>query len=193
MPLLNPEMSSRPEAREPLQGVHALSPRVGARTATAVARTTHVLAPDTRQAGYRTPPRSRVDRSRCIPGHAGRRIGGRARLAAYLGRDVDRYEQVRNEPAADATSKLSPYLRFGCISANELVHKLAAPGAEASAPELVRQVAWRDFFLQLLAADPSLAWRDLRPTRSPSLTRSRAIRSRRGVRAARACRWSMRG
>lgn len=93
---------------------------------------------------------------------AGGESAGRARLDAYLTTDVDRYEQVRNDPAADATSKLSPYLRFGCISANEVVHRLEASGAELRAPELVRQVAWRDFFLQLLAADPSLAWRDLR-------------------------------
>jgi deoxyribodipyrimidine photo-lyase len=105
-----------------------------------------------------------ADASQGMPGGES---AGRARLDAYLMDDVDRYEQVRNDPAADATSKLSPYLRFGCISPNELVHRLADSGAGPRAPELIRQVAWRDFFLQLLAADPSLAWRDLRPHAQP--------------------------
>lgn len=85
---------------------------------------------------------------------------GRRRMHAFFGRELAGYGASRNDLAADATSRLSPYLRFGCVSATEVSFRASAtPGSQ----ELVRQLAWRDFFLQLLDADPSLAWRDLRP------------------------------
>ncbi|HSL11357.1 MAG TPA: deoxyribodipyrimidine photo-lyase [Actinomycetota bacterium] len=83
----------------------------------------------------------------------------RRHVDAYLAADVQRYGELRNDLAADATSRFSPYLRFGCISANELVHRLAGLGGT---DELIRQLAWRDFYGQLLAADPSLTHRPLR-------------------------------
>lgn len=71
------------------------------------------------------------------------------------------YDQTRDLMADEGgTSRLSPYLRFGCISPSELAQRLAA-----AAPAYVRQLAWRDFYLQLLAANPDLARRDLRPYR----------------------------
>jgi deoxyribodipyrimidine photo-lyase len=80
-------------------------------------------------------------------------------LERYLDSDASRYAELRNDLAADATSRLSPYLRFGCVSANELVHTLAErPGTD----ELIRQLAWRDFYGQLLASDPTLTWKDYR-------------------------------
>lgn len=81
----------------------------------------------------------------------------RARLERYASGAADDYAELRNVPAAEATSRLSPYLRFGCISANEAADRLASAG------DLVRQLAWRDFFAQLLAGDPRLAHEDLRP------------------------------
>ncbi|MEX1264294.1 MAG: deoxyribodipyrimidine photo-lyase [Actinomycetota bacterium] len=86
----------------------------------------------------------------------------RERLESYLAggpTGAARYGDLRNDLAADATSRLSPYLRFGCVSANEVVARATAvPGAG----ELVRQIAWRDFYGQLLAHDPTIAWRDFR-------------------------------
>jgi deoxyribodipyrimidine photo-lyase len=84
----------------------------------------------------------------------------RRHVDVYLAGDVTRYGALRNELAADGTSRFSPYLRFGCISANELVHRLAALDVS---DELIRQLAWRDFYGQLLANDPSLTTRPLRP------------------------------
>jgi deoxyribodipyrimidine photo-lyase len=83
----------------------------------------------------------------------------RRHVDAYVAADVRRYGELRNDMAADATSRFSPYLRFGCISANELVDRLASlDGTD----ELIRQLAWRDFYGQLLAADPTLTRRPLR-------------------------------
>ncbi len=82
---------------------------------------------------------------------------GRRHLESYLARGASGYADARNDMAADATSRLSPYLRFGCISANELVQAAARTSAE-----FVRQLAWRDFYGQLLAHDPAIQWRDYR-------------------------------
>ncbi len=86
---------------------------------------------------------------------------GRRRLAAWLVDGLHEYDAARDLPAADATSHLSPYLHFGCVSANEVVARARAEGPVAE--EFVRQLCWRDFYLQLLAANPTLETNDLHP------------------------------
>ncbi|POX38103.1 deoxyribodipyrimidine photolyase [Streptomyces sp. Ru73] len=86
---------------------------------------------------------------------------GRARLAAW-GRDgIAAYEDTHDDLAGDATSRLSAHLHFGTVSAAEAVHRARArggPGAEA----FVRQLCWRDFHHQVLAARPRAATEDYR-------------------------------
>ncbi|MFG2640505.1 cryptochrome/photolyase family protein [Streptomyces sp. NPDC048370] len=87
---------------------------------------------------------------------------GRARLTAWMSRHVDAYEDRHDDLAGDATSRLSPYLHFGAVSATEVVHRARSrggPGAEA----FVRQVCWRDFHHQVLNARPHAATEDYRP------------------------------
>lgn len=60
--------------------------------------------------------------------------------------------------AADATSRLSPHLHFGCVSALEVARRL-----QDRSPEQVRQLAWRDFHHQVTAAFPAIARQDYRP------------------------------
>jgi len=81
----------------------------------------------------------------------------RRRLERWLADGAAGYDAARDEPAADGTSRLSPYLHFGCISANEV----ATRGGTA----FVRQLCWRDFYAQLLAANPHTAHEDLHPRR----------------------------
>lgn len=83
----------------------------------------------------------------------------RCRLDAWT-KAVHEYEQGHDDLAGDATSRLSPYLHFGCLSAAEVVHRVGTGSAGAEA--FVRQVAWRDFHHQVLAARPEVAWRDYR-------------------------------
>jgi deoxyribodipyrimidine photo-lyase len=62
--------------------------------------------------------------------------------------------------ATDGTSRLSPYLHFGCLSPVEVVRRAgSSPGAAA----FVRQLAWRDFYAQLLAARPDVVRTDYKP------------------------------
>ncbi|MFF2618883.1 cryptochrome/photolyase family protein [Kitasatospora sp. NPDC058046] len=89
--------------------------------------------------------------------HGGERAGRELRRRW----DVDAYADVHDDLAADGTSRLSPYLHFGCLSATELTAgalQRGGPGAEA----FVRQLAWRDFHHQVLAARPDAAHRDYR-------------------------------
>lgn len=56
------------------------------------------------------------------------------RLRQFLDHTLDRYADERNQPEADATSRLSPYLHFGHISALEVVYALNRRGGEAGRP-----------------------------------------------------------
>lgn len=118
---------------------------------------TSVRVPDGLASDPLPDPRSIVVDALDLP--AGGERAARRRLETFLRTGVARYDDVRNDPAADATSRLSPYLRFGFVSANEAAYRTSRiPGADG----FVRQLAWRDFFGQLLWHRPSLAWRDLR-------------------------------
>lgn len=65
---------------------------------------------------------------------------------------------------ADGTSRLSPYLRFGCLSPLELYTAAGrVPGAGAGADAFRRQLAWRDFHHQVTAAFPEIGRLDYRP------------------------------
>ncbi|MFF1403995.1 cryptochrome/photolyase family protein [Streptomyces sp. NPDC058294] len=96
------------------------------------------------------------------PGLAeGGETAGRKRLAAWLRSGVAAYEDRHDDLAGDATSRLSPHLHFGTLSPVEVVRRArlaGGPGGEA----FVRQIAWRDFHRQLLAARPAAAGADYR-------------------------------
>jgi len=76
------------------------------------------------------------------------------RLERFLRTSVGCYHERRNDLAADATSRLSPYLHFGCISARAVEERLPAGAGPAA---FRRQLAWRDFYAALMALRPELA------------------------------------
>jgi deoxyribodipyrimidine photo-lyase len=86
---------------------------------------------------------------------------GRRRLTAWLAGPVDGYEDQHDDLAGDATSRLSPYLHFGCLSPVEVVHRARERGG-AGADAFVRQIAWRDFNRQILADRPDASHEDYR-------------------------------
>lgn len=83
---------------------------------------------------------------------------GRKLLTEWLSGPVEDYAARSDDLVADATSRLSPYLHFGCLSASEVLHRTDVTGEGGSA--FARQLAWRDFHHQLLAARPAVAWKD---------------------------------
>jgi deoxyribodipyrimidine photo-lyase len=86
---------------------------------------------------------------------AGGETAARRRARAWIRDHLHDYEAGADDLAGDRTSRLSPYLHFGCISPGELA---AMAGREAEA--FVRQLCWRDFNHQLLYADPRIAHED---------------------------------
>lgn len=104
----------------------------------------------------------RADVSGVSPGLAeGGERAGRALLTSWLRSGIAAYEDRHDDLAGDATSRLSPHLHFGTVGPVEAVHRARAaggPGAEA----FVRQLAWRDFHHQVLAARPDAAHADYR-------------------------------
>jgi deoxyribodipyrimidine photo-lyase len=77
----------------------------------------------------------------------------RAALARFLESDVDAYGD-HHDRLAGGTSMLSPYLRFGCLSARELEERAARHGG-AGAGAFMRQLAWRDFYAHVLLCHPA--------------------------------------
>ncbi|WP_166350725.1 cryptochrome/photolyase family protein [Phytoactinopolyspora limicola] len=71
---------------------------------------------------------------------------------------VQASEPDRDDLAADQTTRLSPYLHLGCVSPLHVARRF-----ENVAPEVVRQLAWRDFMHQVTAAFPTISTRDYRP------------------------------
>jgi deoxyribodipyrimidine photo-lyase len=85
---------------------------------------------------------------------------GRRRLSKWLSHGLAEYGDRHDDLAGEATSRLSPYLHFGCLSPLEIVARSSGrPGADA----FIRQLCWRDFHLQVLAARPDLSTTDYRP------------------------------
>jgi deoxyribodipyrimidine photo-lyase len=85
-------------------------------------------------------------------------------LKAWTPKGLPQYEKLHDDPGADATSRLSPYLHFGCVSPLELAQRLR--DRVGGAP-YVRQICWREFFTQLLWWRPETAYTDVRPGGAP--------------------------
>jgi deoxyribodipyrimidine photo-lyase len=82
---------------------------------------------------------------------AGGEDAARERLERFLTAGIEEYADRRDDLGADATSRLSPYLHFGCVSAREVEERL--PGGEG-ARAFRRQLCWRDFHGHVLLNFP---------------------------------------
>ncbi len=120
----------------------------------------HIRLPDGVEAGALPALAELVVGERSPAVAAGGETAARASLNGWVRRHLAEYAARHDDLPGDATSRVSAYLRFGCISPAEVEHKLRGrPGADA----FVRQLCWRDFFAQVLAARPDAAWSDYRP------------------------------
>jgi deoxyribodipyrimidine photo-lyase len=99
-----------------------------------------------------------------VPGEA----AARERLADFLD-GIRGYADERDRPDKSSTSRLSPYLRFGEISAAEIVHAArfaADKGDSLGAPsrdieKFLSELGWREFSYHLLHHFPDLATKNL--------------------------------
>ncbi len=94
-----------------------------------------------------------------------------ARLAAFLQGPIDDYADDRNRLDVDGTSALSPYLRFGMLSARQAA--AAARQAAALAPDApsragseswLNELIWREFYQSILYHFPNVLEESFRPS-----------------------------
>jgi deoxyribodipyrimidine photo-lyase len=86
-------------------------------------------------------------------------------LAAFL-EALPGYSGGRDRPDRDATSHLSPHLRFGEISPRQVWHaarfaRAERPAIAADVDKFLSELGWREFCRHLLADHPDLSTRNL--------------------------------
>jgi deoxyribodipyrimidine photo-lyase len=91
--------------------------------------------------------------------------GARERLHDFLGQ-MKHYTEERDRPDKASTSRLSPHLRFGELSINEVFHAARFAADEGRAPlrdveKFQAELAWREFSSHLLFHFPDLATTNL--------------------------------
>ena len=59
---------------------------------------------------------------------------------------IDAYEENRNFPAKDSTSRLGTHLRFGTVSVREMIAK----ASKSNNIVFLKELIWREFFMQIL-------------------------------------------
>ena len=70
---------------------------------------------------------------------------------------VHNYEQTRNFPSLDSTSKIGPHLRFGTVSIREIVSKVKSLN-----DTYLSELVWREFFMQILWHFPKVVHENFR-------------------------------
>ena len=106
--------------------------------------------------GVTTKEPAAARRASLVPG--GETAG--AKLARrWLSDGLAGYGKGHDDLGSDATSRLSPYIHFGCVSPRAL----AVRAKEKRGVAFVRQLCWRDFYAQLLWGQPQTVTDDLRP------------------------------
>ncbi|GIE81081.1 deoxyribodipyrimidine photo-lyase [Actinoplanes philippinensis] len=83
----------------------------------------------------------------------------RRRLTTWMRQDLPGYAEAHDDLPGDGTSRLSPYLRWGCLSPLALAEAARDRGADA----FVRQLCWRDFYYQVTRVFPGISTDALRP------------------------------
>ena len=116
------------------------------------------MAPDGGERG----PERRAARPRAIV-RAGGEDAARERWQAFLEEGLERYGEDRDRPDVDGTSRLSVHLKHGEIHPRTLLADLidARAGGEG-ARAFVTELAWREFYADVLWHRPDSAWGDLR-------------------------------
>lgn len=88
------------------------------------------------------------------------------RWAGFLDDALADYDATRDRPDLDGTSRLSEHLKFGAVHPRTLLAGIAAheAGRTRGAARFVDELAWREFYADVLTHRPDSAWRDLRPS-----------------------------
>ncbi len=77
----------------------------------------------------------------------------------FNGSLIDAYEETRNFPALDKTSRTGSHLRFGTLSVRRMVEK----AAQAKNNTFLKELIWREFFMQILWHFPHTTTQSFKP------------------------------
>jgi deoxyribodipyrimidine photo-lyase len=72
---------------------------------------------------------------------------------------IDTYEETRNFPSQNSTSRLGTHLRFGTVS----VRKMVLKAAKSANITFLKELIWREFFMQILWHFPHSAKDSFKP------------------------------
>jgi deoxyribodipyrimidine photo-lyase len=85
------------------------------------------------------------------------------RLDAFVARALRRYHEDRDRPDRDGTSRLSPYLAVGAISARQCIaaarqrERGTLDGSDIGASTWISELIWREFYAHVAAAFPDIS------------------------------------
>ncbi|HEV7207924.1 MAG TPA: deoxyribodipyrimidine photo-lyase [Mycobacteriales bacterium] len=86
----------------------------------------------------------------------------RRRWRAFLDHDLAEYDVHRDRPDLDRTSRMSAYLHLGLIHPRTLLADLG--DRRGAGPDRFRtELCWREFYADVLFAEPSSAWESYDP------------------------------
>ena len=85
---------------------------------------------------------------------------GRRAVRRFVEGRLDDYDEVRDRPDLDATSRLSPYLKWGCIHPRQLLARL---GRSQAHDRFRTELCWRDFYADVLWHRPDTVRRAYLP------------------------------
>jgi len=102
----------------------------------------------------------------------------RERLRAFCTEDIYRYDDRRDYPAEDCTSRLSAHLKYGTIGIREMYEKTEAAKLDAAGEserdsvfEFQDQLAWREFYTQVLWDRPDVVTENYKRYENPIVWR----------------------
>jgi deoxyribodipyrimidine photo-lyase len=72
---------------------------------------------------------------------------------------IDNYQANRNTPSKSGTSRLGPHLRFGTVS----IRKMIMLGLESKDDTFLKELVWREFFMQILFHFPHSSTQCFKP------------------------------
>ena len=82
------------------------------------------------------------------------------RFDEWSQRAMGDYKEARNLPGVDGTSMMSPYLKFGIIHPRQLLQRL---DGSAGSDVFRSEIAWREFYADVLFHQPETTWKNLQP------------------------------
>jgi deoxyribodipyrimidine photo-lyase len=82
------------------------------------------------------------------------------RFDEWSPRAMGDYKEARNNPGIDGTSMMSPYLKFGIIHPRQLLQRL---DGTAGSDVFRSEIAWREFYADVLFHQPETTWKNLQP------------------------------